>query len=123
MKLLVADESAMLRERIIDLFSGSNHIQCIAQTEDLSSTLHSIRTVAPDALIVDMRIISGRGRHALQDIKRENPAMTIVVLANLPSPLYQQKYINAGADFYLDKSTEIKKLKEIVRGLHQPSKG
>jgi DNA-binding NarL/FixJ family response regulator len=122
MKLLVADDSTMLRERIIGLISELNQIAVINQTDDLTATLHSIRSVVPDVAILDRRIISGRGISALQNMKRENPAMTIVVLTDLPSPLIQNKYLGAGADFYLDKSTEIGKLREIIHGLHQQSK-
>ncbi len=119
MKVLVADGSAMLRERIIGLFSELSGIEVIGQTQDWPETFHAIFTCKPDVLILDIQVIRGRGIEALKNIKQEDSSMAVIVLTDFTTPPYYRRCLEAGADFYLDKSTEVGKLREIIQGLDQ----
>jgi DNA-binding NarL/FixJ family response regulator len=119
MKVLVADGSAMLRERIVSLFSELDGIELIGQTQDWPETFHAIFTLKPHVLILDIQIIRGRGIDALKGIKQEDSSMAVIVLTHFTTLPYRRRCLEAGADFYLDKSTEIGKLREIIQSLDQ----
>ena len=119
MNVLVADGSAMLREHIVGLFSELKGIQVIGQTQDWPETLHAIFTLKPDVLVLDIQVIGGRGIDALKSIKQEDSSIAVIVLTHFTTLPYRRRCLEAGADFYLDKSTEIGKLREIILSLDQ----
>jgi DNA-binding NarL/FixJ family response regulator len=41
------------------------------------------------------------------------------MFTNYPYPQYRKKYMDAGADFFFDKSTEFDKITEILKKLTQ----
>jgi len=43
----------------------------------------------------------------------------VIILTNYPYPGYRQKCMNAGADFFLDKSTEFDQIPELFERLKQ----
>ena len=51
----------------------------------------------------------------LRDVKASNPATKIVILTNYPSAQYRSKCMEAGADFFFDKSNEFAKVLEVMR--------
>jgi DNA-binding NarL/FixJ family response regulator len=117
MKILVAEDSDMLRKKIIDLFSGLDGIKVVAQARAEPEALLAISNFNPDTLVLDVQIILGRGIAVLRKIKRENPGMVVIILTNFTALPYRKKCLEAGADFFLDKSTEFGRLREIVQSL------
>jgi DNA-binding NarL/FixJ family response regulator len=45
------------------------------------------------------------------------PDLVFVVLTNHANPKYRRVCLEAGASWFLDKSTEFRKIKEIIAGL------
>jgi len=43
----------------------------------------------------------------------------VIVFTNYPYPQYRRKCIDAGADFFFDKSTEFDKVTEVLKQLSQ----
>ena len=68
----------------------------------------------PDVVILDIRMPDGSGIDVLQTIKQGEPAPAVIVLTNYPYPAYRQKCLQAGADFFLDKSTEFDQIPELI---------
>jgi DNA-binding NarL/FixJ family response regulator len=117
MKLFVADDSAMLREKIIGLLAEVNGIEIIGQAQDAREAFDAIRELKPDVVTLNIEMIGGTGMEVLKGIKHQEPAPVVIMLTNRTSSPYRQKCLEAGADFFLDKSTEFGKVREIVREL------
>jgi DNA-binding NarL/FixJ family response regulator len=45
----------------------------------------------------------------------------VIILTNYPYPGYRQRCLNAGADFFLDKSTEFDQIPKLLERLKQTS--
>ena len=56
----------------------------------------------------------GLGIDVLENIKQNDSALMVIVLTNYPYPGYRQKCLQAGADFFLDKSTEFDQIPELL---------
>lgn len=117
MKILVADDSDMLRERIVGLLSGLDGIEVVGHAQAELEALQAISSYKPDALILDIQMILGRGIAVLTKIKQECPGMVVIILTNFTAFPYRKRCLEVGADFFLDKSTEIGKLREIIQNL------
>jgi DNA-binding NarL/FixJ family response regulator len=117
MKILVIDDSARLRKQIIDLLSELNGIEMISQAccaRDAINTLHEMK---PDVLILDIQMTGGSGLDVLRKIKQEDALPFVIMLTNHSSPPFRKSCTEAGATYFLDKSTEIRKVKQIIQSL------
>ena len=124
MKVLIADGSSMVADRLLTVMRDIPNVELLAPTLDAQATMGSIRSNNPEVLIVDARIPGARGMEFLQSIRRENPALVLIILSNLVYPQYRKQYEAAGADLFIDKSNEFIHLfqfvRELVRGSDMP---
>jgi DNA-binding NarL/FixJ family response regulator len=57
----------------------------------------------------------------LQNVKQAEAAPMVIILTNYPYPGYRQKYLQAGANFFLDKTTEFDQIPALFEQLKQGS--
>ena len=121
MKVFIVDDSALVRERIIAMISEHPGIEITGQAENALEGINSILKQKPDVVILDIRMPGGNGIEVLRNIKKNNYAPTVIILTNYPYPQYRKKCIEAGADYFFDKSTEFNKIIEVLKKLIQES--
>lgn len=121
MKVFIVDDSALVRERIITMISEHPGIEITGQAENALEGIDSIRKLKPDVVILDIRMPGGNGIEVLKNIKKNSSGPTIIILTNYPYPQYRKKCMEAGADFFFDKSTEFNKIIEVIKKLIQES--
>ena len=117
MKIFIADDSELMRNRLITLLSGIEDIEIIGLAGDCSSATESIKKLLPDIVILDIRMPGGSGIEVLQKIKKDKNVPVIIMLTNYAYPQYEQKCFESGADFFLDKSEDFPKIGEIIKQL------
>jgi len=117
MKVFIADDSKVLRERVIEMFSELPGIEIIGHAQDVPEALTAIKKLNPDVVILDIRMPGGSGIDVLQDIKKEKQAPVVIILTNYPYPQYRKKCLGLGADYFFDKSTEFEKITELFKQL------
>ena len=113
MKVFIVDDSAVLRERVVEMLSDVSGIEIIGHAQNVSDALSAIKELNPDVVILDIRIPGGSGLDVLQDIKKEKEAPMVIMLTNYPYPQYRKKCLNLGADYFFDKATEFDKVAEV----------
>ncbi len=121
MKVLVVDDSALLRERLVSMISELPEIAKIGQAQNATQALNSVQKLNPDVVILDIRLSEGNGIEVLQQIKKENFAPLTIMFTNFPYPQYRKKCKDAGADFFFDKSTEFHKITGVLERIIQES--
>jgi DNA-binding NarL/FixJ family response regulator len=117
MKVFVAETSALLRKQLICLLSEWQGIEIVGQAQAVPETLRGIRELKPDVVTLDIQMSGGGGIDMLKQIKRGDSAPVVIILTNTASPPYRKSSTEAGADFFLDKSTEFKEVREIIQRL------
>jgi DNA-binding NarL/FixJ family response regulator len=55
----------------------------------------------------------GTGLDVLKNVKHDGHGPRVVVFTNFPYPQYRKRALEYGADFFLDKTTEFEKLREV----------
>ncbi len=121
MRVFIVDDSAIVRERLVAMFSELIDIELIGQAQHARGAAESIRKLKPDLVILDIRLGGGSGIDVLQDIKQDKAAPMVMILTNYPYPQYRKKCADAGADFFFDKSTEFDKVPEVLKKLNKNS--
>ena len=119
MKVLIVDDSAIVRERLKAMLSEITELEDISQAEDVPEAIRTFEKLHPEVVILDIRMPGGSGIEVLQKMKKGNQSPLVIVLTNYPYPQYRRKCIDAGADFFFDKSTEFDKVTEVLKQLSQ----
>jgi DNA-binding NarL/FixJ family response regulator len=55
----------------------------------------------------------------LKKIEKRKGAPIVIILTNYPHSQYRKKCMDAGADFFFDKSGEFEKIVEVVSGISE----
>jgi DNA-binding NarL/FixJ family response regulator len=118
MKVLIIDDSAIVRNRVIAMLSETVKAESISYAEeDAPGAIDSIQKLNPEAVILDIRMPGGNGIDVLLEIKKNNQTPFVVVLTDYPYRQYHRKYVDAGADFFFDKSTEFDQVMAVLKRL------
>jgi DNA-binding NarL/FixJ family response regulator len=76
-----------------------------------------LQEIKPDAVILDLQMPGGTGLDVLRAIRKDHPYLFVLICTNHPYSQYRQECLSAGADFFLDKSSEFEKIPAILREL------
>ena len=112
-KVFIADDSLIVREHLVTMLDELAGIEIVGQAENVAEAISAIRNLQPDVVILDIRMPGGSGIDVLQRVKQDEAPPIVIILTNYPFPGYRQKCLEAGADFFLDKSTEFDQIPEL----------
>jgi DNA-binding NarL/FixJ family response regulator len=116
-RVLVADDSALVRKRLMTLLSEIGEVEIVGQARDAAETITSIRESKPDVVILDVRMPDGTGIDVLKAIHKDRLVPKAIMLTNYSLAQYRQKCLEAGASFFFDKSTEFHKIPQAIEQL------
>jgi len=117
MRILIADDSAVVRERLIGLLTDLRGIEVVGQAEDAIEARNLAEKLKPDVAILDLRMPKGSGADVLSDLKKLNPTPKVIMLTNYPHPENRKKCMDGGADYFFDKSNEFQKVVSVLMGM------
>lgn len=117
LKVLIADDSELLRERLTRLLSAIEGIEVAGAAPDGATARRLVQTLQPDALILDLRMPGGSGIEVLQQIRQDGARLKVIILTSFPYPQYRERCLAAGADYFFDKSEELELVSETMRQL------
>ncbi len=117
LRILIADDSPLVRERLAELVSAVGGVAVVGQTEDACGTIRAIRRLRPDVAILDIRLAEGTGLQVLETVKAGESPPVVIMLTAFPYPQYRQRCLEAGAEYFLDKATEFDQIAEVLEGL------
>ena len=128
MNVFIAEDSALVRERLIDLLSDLPDVAVVGWARSPAEAVEGIRDLTPDVVILDIHLSGGSGMDVLARIKRSGSPPTVVVLTNYVYPEYRKRCMELGADFFFDKSADFDRipgvLDRLAKGLHDlPAEG
>ena len=117
LRIAIVDDSDIIRERLVQKLSKCEKLQVIWEAETVKSTYGCCSLKEPAVLILDIQLPDGSGIDVLEKIKSENSGIKIIMLTNYPSLPFRKKCMEAGADYFFDKSTEFEKVFEVLKEL------
>lgn len=113
MRVLVIDDSAVVRSRIVRLLEEMGDI-VVDEVDDAPEAVDAVRRQRPDAVILDIRLRSGSGLDVLEEIKREPAPPLVIMLTNHASDHHRRWCEQHGADFFFDKTREFEKVLDVL---------
>jgi len=112
MKILVVDDSPMIRERLLRMLSSFEGVSVIGLTGDEDWAL--ISGLAPDFVVLDIKLNSRSGIDILKNFKRRCPCLPVAMLTNYYDSYYIEKCREFGADYFFDKSHDFDELANTI---------
>lgn len=120
MRLVIADDSEILRTRVVEMLKEIKGISVVGVAKDSREAVKRVEILNPDVVILDIRMPGGDGISAIERMKRaRKKQLTIIVFTNYPYLQYRKKCMDAGADFFFYKALEFEKLIALIRDLAQ----
>ena len=117
MKVLIADDSALVRERLAALLCELEAVELVGQASNRRQTLEAIQRLRPDVVILDIHMPGGNGLQILETVKASESAPVVIMLTAFPYPQYRKKCLEAGAEYFFDKATEFDQVTEVLKQL------
>jgi len=118
MRIVIADDSDILRSRMVEILSEVEGIQIVAEAKDTKQAIETVKTKHPDIVIIDIRMPGDDGIFAVETIKKNKKnGPKIIVFTNYPYLQYRKKCMDAGADYFFYKALEFEKLIVLIKDL------
>jgi len=121
LRILIADDSDMVRRRLVDMLEEIEGVEIVGQACQGCQAIAMIRELKPDMVILDIRMPERNGIEVLHDIGKETSRPVVIMLTNYPYEQYQRTCTEAGSDYFFDKSSEFDKVPELCRQLIESS--
>jgi DNA-binding response OmpR family regulator len=112
MNIIVVDDEPFIREVMVDfLHLHGYRVTSFKSGEDAVS---EINTLLPDMVLLDIWMPGMSGLETLEKIRKENKNVGVVMLSAFGDDETMGEAMNMGADYYLQKPIEFKKLIKIL---------
>ena len=112
-RILIVDDDRAVQKALKHLFESEGYE--VETRGDGKSALEAFRTVAPTAIILDLRLPIVSGQDVCREIRRQLPTLPIVVLSAATDTLDKVMLLELGADDYVTKPFSPRELLARVR--------
>jgi DNA-binding NarL/FixJ family response regulator len=119
MNVFIADDSEVVCERLKIMLSEIPKVKIVGEAKAATEAIKLIEKLKPDVVLLDLKMPGGNGIDVLISLKKYKPALVIIMLTNYPYPQYRKKCMEAGADYFFDKSTDFEKVLIVLKKLIQ----
>lgn len=113
-QLYIVDDSLAIRDRLVDLVNRIGNVNVVGQSGDAPSAVVDILALRPDSVLLDLDLNGTNGMQVLRAVHPQVPEIVFVVLTNHPEPQYRRACAKAGATYFLDKSSEFDRVREVI---------
>lgn len=117
MMIFIADDSDPVRERLTAMLTEIEGAEVVGQARNVAEAVAGIQSLRPDVVILDIQMPGGSGLDVLKTIKQSARPPVVMMLTNHAHPQYRKKCMEWGADYFLNKLSEIERLAALCESL------
>ena len=114
-KILVADDHAVVRMGLVTLLDSEKDFEVVAQAGNGERALDLVRTTRPDLVLLDLVMPGMAGAEVTRTVKAESPETRILVLTSFSTTTDISRALAAGADGLLLKSADYSDVAAAIR--------
>ena len=115
MKVLIADDHAVVRRGLKQILSEERDITVVGEAKNGHEALEMSRRLEWDVAVVDYAMPGRSGVELLKEIKRHHPKRPVLVLSMYPEEWHAVQVLRAGGAGYLSKETATEELMTAIR--------
>lgn len=121
-RVLTADDHALLRKGIRALIGAEPDMQLVAEASNGREAVEQYRNHRPDVALMDLQMPDVNGIEAIVAIRTEFPEARIIVLSTYSGDVQVGRALKAGARAYLLKGNVNKELLATIRAVYAGQK-
>jgi DNA-binding NarL/FixJ family response regulator len=127
MRVVLAEDNALLRQGIAQLLEREDDIELVGTAADLPSLLRLVESSDPDVVVTDIRMPptgTDEGIRAAAELREMRPSVGVVVLSQYAEPAYALALLSGGSAgrAYLLKE-RVGDVGELVRAIREVAAG
>ena len=103
LRILLVDDHEVVRLGVRVLIEDEEDMEVVGEAGSVQEAVSQARALAPDIVVLDMRLPDGHGVDACKQIKADRPETRVVVLTSFPDDDLILDAIAGGADGYVLK--------------------
>jgi DNA-binding NarL/FixJ family response regulator len=119
--VFIVEDSPAVRDALVDLIDDVEGVTIAGSAADAPTAIDAITKSHPDYVVLDYQLVGSTGVDVLRAVHPKLPEIVFIVLTNHASAQYRRICMSAGATWFLDKTREFAKVKDIVAQLAQPN--
>jgi DNA-binding NarL/FixJ family response regulator len=119
-RVLLADDEAMVRAGVKAILGSDDGIEVVAEAADGVEAVEAVHRHRPDVAVLDIRMPRLDGLAAGAEIRRTSPDTAVVILTTFSEDAYIAKALGDGASGFLLKSGDPR---ELIAGLKAVAEG
>ncbi len=120
LRILVVDDHEVVRVGLQALIARQPGMEVVGEAGTVRGAVNKARHLAPDVVVLDIRLPGGSGVDACRQIKAERPETKVIVLTSFPDEEILFDAIAAGADGYVLKKVGSD---DLIRALERVGRG
>ncbi len=114
-RVVLADDHALMRRSLRLLLEGEEGVDVIAEAGDLASAVSHVHGHRPHVLVLDLGMSNGSNIEAIGQLRERAPETQIVVLTMQDNPVFAQHAFAAGALGFVAKELADSELPQAIR--------
>jgi len=118
-RVLIADDHAIVREGVRALLKLSDDIEVVGEAANGLEAIEAARALSPDVILMDIAMPGLGGLEATLEIRKENPAVRILVLTQYEDREYIRRFLKAGVSGYVLKKAAGADLTSAIRAVQR----
>ena len=119
-RLVLADDHHLLRRGLRCLLSGEPRLEVVGEASTGLEAIELCRSLAPDLILMDVRMPEMDGITATRRIKSEQPGVSVLMVTMHENPDYLLEALDAGAAGYVLKDAPAERL---INAVHRTLDG
>lgn len=114
-RVVVVDDHPVVRDGVVATISAAPDLEVVGQAEDGATAVQVAAALAPDVVVMDLRMPGGGGVEAVREMKARGLTSDVLVLTTYDTDSETVAAIEAGATGYLLKDCSAETLVGAIR--------
>ena len=118
-RVILADDHAVIRRGIRRILEKGDNIQVIAETESGADAIHLVKELKPDVLVLDIEMSDVQGDQVARELHAMSFPVSILILSAFNDPHFIKEFMHTGVDAYLTKDETPERIRAAVHHVSQ----
>jgi DNA-binding NarL/FixJ family response regulator len=118
-RVLIADDHAIVRDGIRALLGRAEDIEVVGEAPGGREAIAQARALSPDVILMDIAMPDLGGLEAMPEIHRERPDTRVIILSQYGDPEYVKRALRSGASGYVLKKAAGADLVAAIRAVYR----
>jgi len=119
-RILLVDDHPVVRQGIKQVLTGAFHPALVGEASSAEEGASELKHQPWDVVVLDLALPGMSGLDWLRELRRERPALPVLILSMYQADQFARRAMNAGAAGYLTKDSSptelVKAIGEVIAG-------